>query len=71
MLQTRLASNLSLDNMICMKLFLSVLMYLIIGVILGWGMLLAAKGGWWFLVAGLAAYVIVFVKIGCLPKSHH
>lgn len=54
-----------------MKLFLSVLVYLIIGVVLGWGMLLAAEGSRWFLVAGLAAYVIVFAKIGCLPKSHH
>lgn len=54
-----------------MKLFLSVLVYLIIGLILGWGMLLAAKGSWWFLIAGIVVYTIIFSKIGCLPKSHH
>ena len=54
-----------------MKLFSAVVIYLIIGLILGWGMLLAAKGSWWFLIAGFVAYVIAFGKIGCLPKSHH
>ena len=54
-----------------MKLFSAILVYLIIGLILGWGMLLAVKGSWWFLVAGVLAYVIAFGKIGCLPKSHH
>ena len=54
-----------------MKLLLAILVYAIIGLILGWGMLLAAKGSWWFLVAGIIVYVIAFGKIGCLPKSDH
>jgi len=54
-----------------MKLCLAILAYVILGLILGWGMLLAAKGSWWFLIAGFLAYAVLFGKIGCLPKSHH
>ena len=54
-----------------MKLFSAVLVYVIMGVILGWGILLAVKGNWLFLVAGVLAYLIAFSKIGCLPKSNH
>jgi hypothetical protein len=54
-----------------MKLFLSVLAYLVIGFVLGWGILLAMKGHYWFLIAGFVAYVVSFAKIGCLPKSSH
>ena len=57
--------------MTSMKLFSAVLVYLIMGLILGWGMLLAVKGSWWFLVAGILSYIIVVAKFGCLPKSHH
>ena len=53
------------------ELVWDLLVYLIIGVILGWGILLAVKGNWWFLVAGVLAYLIAFSKIGCLPKSNH
>jgi hypothetical protein len=54
-----------------MKLVSAILVYVVIGVILGWGILLAVKGSWWFLIAGVLAYVIAFSKIGCLPKSNH
>jgi hypothetical protein len=53
------------------KLILAVTVYLIVGLILGWGLLLAAKGDWWFLVAGVLAYMIAFGKIGCLPGKSH
>ena len=57
--------------MTAMKLFSAVLVYLIIGLILGWGILLAVKGSLWLLIAGILSYIIVFAKFGCLPKSHH
>ncbi len=57
--------------MTSMKLFSAVLVYLIIGLILGWGILLAVKGSLWLLIAGLVVYVVAFAKFGCLPKSHH
>lgn len=54
-----------------MKLFLSIVAYLLIGFVLGWGILLAMKGHYWLLIAGLVAYVVSFAKIGCLPKGSH
>ena len=54
-----------------MKFLLSVLAYLLIAVILGWGILLAVKGNPWLLVVGFLTYVIAFAKIGCLPKQSH
>ena len=54
-----------------MKLILAIAVYLIIGLALGWGLLLAAKGNWWFLVAGALAYVIALAKFGCLPGKSH
>jgi hypothetical protein len=54
-----------------MKLFLAIVVYALIGLLLGWGLLLAAKGSWWFLFAGFLTYLVLFAKIGCLPKSPH
>jgi hypothetical protein len=56
-----------------MKFFGAILAYLVIGAVLGWGILVAARGGGlWLLVAALVVYVVAFGKIGCLPpsKSH-
>lgn len=53
-----------------MKFLAAIAVYLLIGVALGWGILLAVKGSLWFLVTGVAVYVIAFAKIGCLPKAH-
>jgi hypothetical protein len=55
-----------------MKFFASIVAYLLIGLILGWGILLAVKGSFWLLAAATLAYVIAFSKLGCLPpsKSH-
>ena len=52
-------------NMAGMKLFLAVVVYLLIGVLLGWGILLMLAGKPWLLIAGLVAYLIAFSKIGC------
>lgn len=53
-----------------MKFLAAVLVYLLIAAALGWGILLAMKGSMWFLAAAVAVYVIVFAKVGCLPKAH-
>ena len=54
-----------------MKLILSVAVYLLMGLVLGYGMYQAAKGSWWVLAVATLAYVVWFGKVGCLPKSHH
>jgi hypothetical protein len=54
-----------------MKLALAILAYLIIGLVLGWGILAAVKGNVWVLAIALLAYVIAFGWIGCLPKKSH
>ena len=55
-----------------MKLVLAIVAYLLIGIVLGWGLLLTMKNhNPWLLVVGFATYVIIFGKIGCLPKKSH
>lgn len=49
-----------------MKLFLAVLVYLLIGAILGWGLLLLMAGKPWLLIAAFLVYVVAFAKFGCL-----
>ena len=53
-----------------MKFLAAIAVYLLIGVVLGWGILLAMKGSLWFLIVGLLVYILAFSKLGCLPKSH-
>lgn len=53
-----------------MKFFASILVYLLIGLVFCWGILLAMKGNLWFLLVSLLVYIVAFVKIGCLPKAH-
>lgn len=53
-----------------MKFVAAIAVYLLIGLVLGWGILLAVKGSLWFLFAGTLAYVLAFAKLGCLPKPH-
>lgn len=53
-----------------MKFLASVFVYLLIGLVLSWGILLTFKGNYWFLIVSLLAYIVAFAKIGCLPKSH-
>lgn len=54
-----------------MKLLWAIIAYVVIGIILGWGMILMMKGSPWLLVIGFLAYVVAFGKIGCLPKKSH
>ncbi len=48
-----------------MKFFLAVLVYLLIGAVLSWGILLAMGGKPWLLIGSLIAYIVAFGKIGC------
>ncbi len=52
-----------------MKLILGIVAYLLIGLLLGWGILLTVRGQPWLLLAGFAAYVIAVGRLGCLPKK--
>ena len=54
-----------------MKFLLAIIAYLVIGVVLGAGILLAVKGSPWLLVVGFLAYVVAFGKLGCLPGKSH
>jgi hypothetical protein len=54
-----------------MKLIGAMLAYLVIALLLGWGILLAVHGKPWLLVVGSLAFLIAFVRFGCLPKSTH
>lgn len=48
-----------------MKFFLSLVVYLLIGLVLGWGILLLIKGTPWLLIVSFTAYIVAFAKIGC------
>lgn len=49
-----------------MKLALAVLVYVLIGVVLGAGILLTVAGKPWFLIAAIIVYVVAFGRIGCM-----
>ena len=54
-----------------MKLIWAIVAYLVIGLVLGWGILLTVKGEPWLLIVGFLAYAVAFAKLGCLPKNSH
>ena len=54
-----------------MKFLLVIIAYLVIALLLGWGILLAVKGEPWLLIVGLLTYAAAFAKLGCLPKKSH
>ena len=49
-----------------MKLFLSIATYLGLGLLLAAGILMAVKGSFWLLVAGVVLYLVLVAKYGCL-----
>ena len=51
-----------------MKLALAALVYLVIALILGVGILLTIAGKPWLLIVAFVAYVVAFAKIGCLSE---
>ena len=54
-----------------MKLMWAIVAYLVIGLVLGWGILLTVRGEPWLLIVGFLAYLAAFVHFGCLPKNSH
>jgi hypothetical protein len=54
-----------------MKFLLAIVAYLLISLVLGWGMLLTFKGDPWLLIVGVLAYAVAFAKLGCLPGKSH
>ena len=54
-----------------MKFLAAILAYVVIGLTLGWGILLAVKGEPWLLMVGFLTYAVAFAKLGCLPKKSH
>ncbi|MFO1500547.1 MAG: hypothetical protein U1G07_19550 [Verrucomicrobiota bacterium] len=48
-----------------MKFTFSVLVYILIGLVLGWAILALLKGSYWPLIVSLLAYVVAFARIGC------
>jgi hypothetical protein len=48
-----------------MSLFLTALVYVIMGLILGVGILMVVKGSFWLLAVGGLAYLLLFLKYGC------
>lgn len=49
-----------------MKFLLSIVVYLLIGALLCWGILLMMHGKPWLLIGGLVAYIVAVAKMGCL-----
>lgn len=54
-----------------MKFLAAIIAYVVIGLILLWGILLAVKGEPWLLMVGFLTYAVAFAKLGCLPKESH
>jgi hypothetical protein len=54
-----------------MKFVWSVVVYLLLGVLLAWGILQAMKGSFLMLAVVGIGYVVALGKIGCLPKQSH
>jgi len=54
-----------------MKLAFAVLVYLMFGVLLGWGMLLAVHKSFGLLIAGAALYMLMLWRIGCTEQKSH
>ena len=54
-----------------MKLIWAICAYLVIGLVLAWGILLTVKGQPWLLIIGFLAYLAAFVQFGCRPKNSH
>ena len=49
-----------------MKILLLICVWLIMGLLLVTGVVMAVKGSFWLLALGLAGFVFAVAKIGCL-----
>lgn len=48
-----------------MKLLLAIIVQIILGLFLMWGMIQAIQGSYWILTAALVVYLAIFVRAGC------
>jgi hypothetical protein len=55
-----------------MKMLSSMAVYLGMGAVLAWGLLLMTAGNPWLLIAGVVAYLLALWRIGCTAgnESH-
>lgn len=60
-----LAPRAKTANLSNMKFILAMVVYLLMGLVLAWGILLMMGGNPWLLIAAGLAYLIAFSKIGC------
>lgn len=49
-----------------MKFLGAIAVYVLIGVVLAAGIVLASHGGFWLLALGGVAYLLAFARFGCL-----
>jgi hypothetical protein len=54
-----------------MKFSMAILVYLLMALVLVYGVVLAAHGKPWLLVISALLYILAFVRIGCLPGKSH
>jgi hypothetical protein len=48
-----------------MKLTLSIVVYLLMGLVIGWGIVQVIYGVYWVLIAGVLLYLLAFAWFGC------
>jgi hypothetical protein len=49
-----------------MKFYVSLIVWLLMGAVLGFGIVKAVHGVYWPLVVAFVAFIVSFAKIGCL-----
>ena len=49
-----------------MKMLAAILVYLVLGLMLAFGIYLAVFGKLWLLILGFIVYLLAFAKFGCL-----
>jgi hypothetical protein len=54
-----------------MKFFAAIFAYVVIALILCWGILQAVHGSYWLLIIGTLGYLGMMIKFGCLPPKTH
>ena len=69
---SRLAPAAGVGNLPRMKFILSVVVYLLMAVVMAWGILAMIQPGGkpWILLAGFAVYAVLFSRIGCASEEH-
>jgi len=56
-----------------MRFFASILVYVVMGAVIAWGITQTFKGNFWLLGVAFLVYLALLIKNGCLPASddHH